>query len=201
MIGFRETFPDLRVDINAVHVSDDGSVVIVRTTFTGTQEGSFLDVPATAAVLLLGLPLWVMFVGWISYYTRGVTVRDGLLNYLGVIIGLLLGLGAALVVQALGSPPTFFKQVAVIFGVALVVLSLRFLPKVNNLLTFFLGLVTVFAACAEPTFVAVLPLAGAAAIGAIASAVAHSLQLRLAQQPEEEATACAATASAPEQRS
>lgn len=47
VLGFRETFPDLRVDVDAVHVGDDGSVVTVRTTFTGTQEGDFLDVPAT----------------------------------------------------------------------------------------------------------------------------------------------------------
>lgn len=47
VLGIRETFPDLRVEIDAVHVGDDGSVVTVRTTFTGTQEGEFLDVPAT----------------------------------------------------------------------------------------------------------------------------------------------------------
>ena len=149
-----------------------------------TVVESLVTATAAAAVLLLGLPLWVMFVGWISYYTRGVTVRDRLLNYLGVIIGLLLGLGAAFVIQTLGPPPTFFEQVAVIFGVALVVLSLRFLPKVNNLLTFFLGLVTVFAAAAEQTFAAVLPLATAAAIGAIAGAAAHALRSRLAPRPE-----------------
>lgn len=165
-----------------------------------TVAEALVTAAAAAAVLLLGLPLWAMFVGWISYYTRGVTVRDGLLNYLCVIIGLLLGLGAAFVTQVLGPPPTFFEQVVVIFGVALVVLSLRFLPGANNLLAFFLGLVTFFAAHAEPTFVALLPLAGAAAIGAIAGAAAHTLGSRLAPHSKG-ATAYAATASAPKQGS
>ena len=56
------------------------------------------------------------------------------------------------------------------------VLSLRFLPKANNLLALFLGLVTFFAAHAEPTLVALVPLALAAAVGAAAGAVAPALQ-------------------------
>ena len=47
VLDFRETLPDFTVDVVAVHVGDDGSVVTVRTTFTVTQEGSFLGVPAT----------------------------------------------------------------------------------------------------------------------------------------------------------
>jgi hypothetical protein len=134
---------------------------------------------AAAAVLLAGLPLWVMFVGWISYYTRGVTVRDGLLNHVCVAIGMVIGLGAALALRQLGPEPALPAQVALVFAVALVVLSLRFLPKANNLLAFFLGLVTFFAAHAEPALASLIPLWAAAAIGAIGGAVAHALQLRL----------------------
>lgn len=148
---------------------------------TITVVESVVTALAAAVVLVMGLPLWVMFVGWISYYTRGVTNRDGLLNYAGVLIGLLIGLGAALVLGRLGPNPTLLEQVTLIFGVALVVLSLRFLPKVNNLLAFFLGLVTFFAAHAEPALTSLIPLAEAAAIGAIGGAVAHALQLRLRQ--------------------
>lgn len=149
---------------------------------TITVVEALVTAAAAAVVLLAGLPLWVMFVGWISYYTRGVTPRDGALNYLCVLIGLAIGFGAGSALGRLGPEVTFFEQVAVIFGVALVVLSLRFLPKANNLLAFFLGLVTFFAAHAEPTLAALVPLAIAAAIGAAAGAVAHALQSRIGAQ-------------------
>lgn len=42
-----------------------------------TVAESLVTAAAAAAVLLLGLPLWAMFVGWISYYTRGVTAATG----------------------------------------------------------------------------------------------------------------------------
>lgn len=51
-----------------------------------TVVGSLVTATA-AAVLLLGLELWVMFVGWISFLTRGLTARHGLLNYLGASAG------------------------------------------------------------------------------------------------------------------
>ncbi len=134
---------------------------------------------AAAVVMLAGPPAWVMFVGWISYYTRGVTPRDGVLNIGGVLIGLVIGLAAALVLQLLGPEPTLAERIAVIFGVALVVLSLRFLRHANNLLAFFLGLVTFFASHAEPVLAALVPLAGTATIGAVADALANQLKLRL----------------------
>lgn len=140
---------------------------------------------AAGVVLMAGLSIWVMFIGWISYYTRGVTPRDGVLNVVGVLIGLALGLGAGTVLQRFGPEATLGQQVILIFGVALVVLSLRFLPKVNNLLALFLGLVTFFAAHAEPSVLALVPLASASAVGvgAVAGALAHALQSRLQTIP------------------
>ncbi len=138
---------------------------------------------AAGVVLMAGLSIWVMFIGWISYYTRGVTPRDGVLNVVGVLIGLSLGLGAGTVLQLFGPDPSLGQQVALIFGVALVVLSLRFLPKVNNLLAFFLGLVTYFAAHAELSLRALVPLASAVGVGAAAGGLAHALQSRLQTIP------------------
>jgi hypothetical protein len=146
---------------------------------TITVAESLVTAAAAAVVLALSLPVWIMFVGWISYFTRGVTLRDGVVNYLCLGVGLLLGLGAASVLRALGPEVSRPEQVLVIFGVALVVLSFRFLPRVNNLLGFFLGLVTFFAAHAEPTPAALVPLLAAAAIGVVGGALAHALQIRL----------------------
>ena len=61
----------------------------------------------------------MMFIGWIAFFTRGVTARHGLINLACVLAGLAIGMlaGAA--------------------GAALVVLSLGLLPEFNNLFGFF----------------------------------------------------------------
>ncbi len=107
---------------------------------------SVITAGAASAALLIEAPIWAMFIGWIAYYTRGLEVRNGLVNFGCVIIGLVLGAAAATILGSLGRPPDAIETVAVVFGVALLVLSQRFLPVFNNLLSFFLGLVTWFAA-------------------------------------------------------
>lgn len=63
--------------------------------------------------------------------------------------------------------------------VALIAVSLRAAPAVNNVLAYFLGLVTVFAAHAEPASVAIASLGAAGAIGAVAAWAASVLQVWL----------------------
>lgn len=46
---FRTVFPDLKVTPQAVHVVDDGTIVTIRTVFSGTQRAPFLGLPATGA--------------------------------------------------------------------------------------------------------------------------------------------------------
>jgi len=59
--------------------------------------------------------------------------------------------------------------------------SLRGLPAMNNLLAYFLGLVTWFAAHLEPTVASWLHLFVATAIGSAAGWIAHRLPARTAQ--------------------
>jgi hypothetical protein len=144
---------------------------------------ALLAAAAAAVVLNAGLLVWVMFLGWISYFTRGLTIHDGVFNFVSMLIGLGLGLGAGIVLRGFGSDPSLVEQVCVIFGVAVTALSLRFLPRVNNLLAFFLGLVAFFAAHPEPTLAGLVPLVAASAIGVAAGAAAHKLQLWLQASP------------------
>ena len=58
----------------------------------------------------------------------------------------------------------------------MIVVSLRAAPGVNNVLAYFLGLITVFAAHVEPTFAAIAPLGAAGVIGAVAAWGASALQ-------------------------
>lgn len=60
---------------------------------------------AAGSSLLLSLPVWAMFVGWVAFFSRGLTLRDGLVNLGCVLMGTVFGTGAALSIGALS--PTF----------------------------------------------------------------------------------------------
>lgn len=65
-------------------------------------------VASTAAtlVLLLELPVWAMFVGWIAFFTRGLNVRSGLINLLCVLIGMALGMDGCRLPHRRAKPAT-----------------------------------------------------------------------------------------------
>lgn len=111
-----------------------------------TVMESIVTAGAAITAVLIGMEIWTMFVGWIAYFTRELGFRNGLVNLGCVVIGLVLGAGAATTLGTLGGQPSVAAQAAVVLGVALIVLSLRFLPIFNNLLGLFLGLITWFAA-------------------------------------------------------
>lgn len=144
-----------------------------------TVMEAFITALAATAALLADVPIWGMFVGWIAYFTRGLDFRNALINLGCVLIGLVLGSAAALVLGSLDGPPNVAEQAAVVFGLGLVVLSLRFLPIFNNLLGFFLGLVAWFAFHQPPGVNSLMTLAFAATMGSFAGAVAHRLQQRI----------------------
>jgi hypothetical protein len=125
--------------------------------------------------LSLGLAPWAMFVGWVAYFTRPTSARQGLANYLCLILGLVFGVVA---VSTLGVLTSFLDQYAiavVVFVVASIVVSLRAVPLLNNALACFLGLITFFAA----HLASVLELAGVTGIGSFAAWTAQTLQNRL----------------------
>ena len=123
---------------------------------------------------------WAMFVGWISYFTRGVNLRDGLINLACVLTGVGIGLAAGAATHALTPELGPAALTAVVFGVAVVVLSLRHIPVFNNLLGFFLGVVAYFASEQAPSWIAFTELGLAAAVGTGAAWIAVVLQRRAA---------------------
>lgn len=135
---------------------------------------------AAAASLALSLPVWAMFIGWIAFFSRGLTSRSTVENigcvWLGLCIGLLAALSISQLVPSLGLG---LALPAVVFVVALVVVTLRGLPVLNNLLGYFLGLVAWFAAHPEPSLAGLFPLLGVTAIGSVAGWISHYLPRRL----------------------
>ena len=148
-----------------------------------TLAAALTAATAATASATLGWPVWAMFVGWVAFFTRGHSAKDALYSYLCLITGLGIGTIAAASVGALLPliGPAAFG--VVVFAVAMLVVSLRAVPPMNNVPAYFLGLITWFAAHAKPTPMAWLGLAAVAALGIFAAWLAHSWQATIMRRP------------------
>jgi asparagine N-glycosylation enzyme membrane subunit Stt3 len=120
-----------------------------------------------------------MFMGWIAYFTRGHSARDGLINYLCLALGLLIGFAAAAALAVLGPVLAAFTLPVVVFSVGMLIVSLRALPALSNIPSYFLGVISVFAAHAAPTLESFAELGGASAIGSLAAWLASAMQAKV----------------------
>lgn len=134
---------------------------------------------ASASSLAFGLPVWAMFVGWVAFFTRGMTTRDGVVNLACVWLGIVIGMAAAIAIGMLHPTLGMLALPVVVFVVAMIVVSLRAAPALNNILGYFLGLIAFFAAHLEPTLDNFVHLGSASALGSIAGWVSIKLQQRL----------------------
>lgn len=154
-----------------------------------TGKLRFLAISAVAALTaasaayfttLISVPAWAMFMGWVTYYTRGHSGRDGLVNYACLALGICLGFVAVMAVGTLAPNFGTLALPVVVLIVATLVVSLRAVPLLSNIPAYFLGLVTVFAAHVQPTLYAFAELGSAGAIGSFAAWLAARWQRRLA---------------------
>lgn len=135
---------------------------------------------AAAASLALELPVWAMFIGWVAFFSRGHSFRDGLVNYGSVLAGLMIGMAAATAIAALSPSIGKMALPLVVFVVAMGVVSLRAIPVMNNVLSYFLGLIAFFAAHMEPSLETGVRLGGASGIGSLAAWLSLKLQQSVA---------------------
>jgi hypothetical protein len=137
-------------------------------------------VAALAAWLcvVLDLPIWAMFVGWVAYYTRGANPRDGVWNFVCVLGGIAIGIATALALGVLGPMLGTLAPPLAVLVLAMAVVSLRALPLANNLLCYFLGLIALFASNRDPSPATLVALGTAVAIGSVGAWLSHSLQHR-----------------------
>ncbi|WP_086994740.1 DUF1097 domain-containing protein [Rhizobium sullae] len=113
----------------------------------------------------LALEVWVMFAGFIAWFVRPTSLRESL----SAMVCLWLGIGLAAVAEvATGALVPIAGGLAlplVVFFVAILIVGLRTTRIVNNMLTWFLGMVTFFAAGWDLSAETFLHLGGATAIG------------------------------------
>lgn len=153
--------------------------------FTLPQTAKFNVITVIAAVTAalaatssasLGWPVWAMFMGWVAFFTRGHSAKEAIYSYLCLASGIVMGVGAVLAVGALLPLIGPFAFGAVVFVVAMIVVSLRVAAPLNNIPAYFLGLITFFAAHMEPSILAVSELLSVSGVGSFAAWLAHRLQ-------------------------
>lgn len=142
-----------------------------------TAIGATVAAGTTALAIGLSFPAWAMFLGWVAF-AMGEDVRAGFAKIVAFLIGLPLGIGLNMA-SAIISPfaPMLATPLAV-FGIVLVVLTLRKLPSINDPLAYFLGIITMTVAT-QLSVSSVRLLAASALLGAAGALSASRLQARI----------------------
>lgn len=160
--------------------------VIMITKQTDTFQSPLYHVSYTAIAAIaaatsaaLQLPIWAMFIGCIAFFTQGLNVKHTINNLICVWLGIAIGMVTGIVLSIAGAILGAGALPFVIFIITMLVVSLRSVPKINNLLCYFLGLVSFFASHYVPSMDSFLVLAGAASIGSFGGLAFIFLQKRI----------------------
>lgn len=128
----------------------------------------------------LALEVWVMFAGLITWFTRPTSWREGLCAMICLWLGIGLAAVSHMALLALSPALGALCLPLVVFTIAILIVSLRATPVVDNTLAWFLGMVTFYAAelgLSPDTFT---HLCGASAIGGFAGWACQALHRRWA---------------------
>jgi hypothetical protein len=128
----------------------------------------------------LALEVWVMFAGFIAWFTGPTSSRGGLYSMICLGLGMALGALSYAATGAMMAPLGPLALPVAVFVVAIVVVGLRTTSVVNNVLAWFLGMVTFFAAEVEISLETVGQLGCASAIGGFAGWACQALNRRWA---------------------
>jgi hypothetical protein len=141
-----------------------------------TLIGAAVAATTTFVTIAAGLPAWAMFLGWVAYSSSAKTKREGVGNLISFLVGLNFGAATSLTIGFLTPSLGGAAVPLAIFGVVIIVLSLRALPPINNPLAYILGLVSFFASGQVPSVSILAVLAVAGLIGALGAVVTNFLQ-------------------------
>jgi hypothetical protein len=146
---------------------------------TLTVTAAFVAASAAGLSLMLSIPPWAMFMGWVAYFTRKPSPSEGARTFVCIVVGLSLGAVATIATGSVAPTLGPLALPAVVLIIAIVVISTRGLPFLNNLLGYFLGLITFFAAHLPPTPSTIVQLAGAVAVGLVAGWTAQTTEAQV----------------------
>lgn len=113
----------------------------------------------------LTIPAWAIFIGWVSYFVFAGSVKQGLLCFFHLVMGLFL---AALVIVLSTYLNVFFPDVALLIVVFVLAASLTFIESVkpfNNIPAYYIGMIVLFASANPPKLPVIFELSYVLAIG------------------------------------
>jgi hypothetical protein len=130
-------------------------------------------VAAVAAVVTVGLSLqlWTMFIGWTCFGTGGGNLRRGAAAFACLVIGVLLGMGALVVLGAIAPAVGQWALPIVIFILAVIAMLSLLTPPLDSIPGYFLGMTAFFASGLQPGIPALATIVPAALIGALSAAL------------------------------
>lgn len=131
---------------------------------------------AATSTATVGIAPWIMFVGWVAFFTNPTSLASALKGACCVSMGIVLGAIASSCIGLLSAQIGGAALALVVFVVAMLVVSLRAVPMVNNIAAWFLGLITFFALHGESNLSVILPLILTVNFGALAGYTAFKLQ-------------------------
>lgn len=146
-----------------------------KSLFILTLEALIASIAATIT-LKLSFPVWIMFIGWVSFFSRSPCLKNGLLNTLSTISGVFIGIGATFFIKYFTPYMASYSLSLATFIVAVVVLSMGFFTKLNNVVAIFLGVITYFALHQPFSIENLISILGAISIGSLAGFLAFRAQ-------------------------
>jgi hypothetical protein len=156
-----------------------------------TTGAKFILVGAAAALIaaiaatlciVIGVPIWAMFLGWAAFDSRGHAPHEGIASLACLALGIAIGLLASAGLSELRPISGAAAEPLIVLVVTLLVVSLRAAPRVNNVIAYFLGLTGVFASNAEPALGPFVELCVAGGLGGLAGWLTRLSQAWIARR-------------------
>ncbi|MEP1553252.1 MAG: DUF1097 domain-containing protein [Paraglaciecola sp.] len=135
-------------------------------------------IAATISAYLSVAP-WIMFIGWVVYFTKSGSLSNTLTSTVCACLGILIGMAAANSIGVLAPSLGVVAFAVVVFVVASIVITLRGISVINNIPAWFLGMITYFAAHPEPSVLSILSLILTVVFGVFAGYFAHQMQIKV----------------------
>ena len=129
----------------------------------------------------LELEVWVMFAGFIAWFTRPTSLKTSVAAMLCLWLGIAIGALSHIVTGALIPSLDHMALPVVVFLVAILIVGLRTHGVFGNMLAWFLGMVTFFAAEFDFAVASFMHLAFATGIGGLAGYTCQALNRRFAE--------------------
>lgn len=142
---------------------------------------------SSVIVARLGIPVWVMFIGWIAFVAGGMSAKTAAPAFVCAVLGVIFGFVGAWIIGNAGGLGQDMALLLGVFVIVSVAVAAQGLPFANLVVCYFIGMTTFFASGLAPEVsTAVLLSSGllaGVASGLIAVTIIGALAPKAAAEP------------------